>query len=106
MYRTTFSNVKYQGLCTTIYGKQGVILVCHLIKDLKVPGSNLFSKKVSNLFITDIKHKCFYNDARKHRLINGTPSRFPGTKVQMALSEPLIQEADPHITKLAIEAGM
>ena len=31
---------------------------------------------------------------------------FPGTKVQMAGSEPLIQEADPHITKIAIEAQM
>ena len=32
--------------------------------------------------------------------------RFPGTKVQMAGSEPLIKEADPHITKIAIEARM
>ena len=39
-------------------------------------------------------------------LFKGTQSWFPGTKVQMAGSEPLIQEADPHITKLAIEARM
>ena len=40
------------------------------------------------------------------RTCKGTPSRFPGTKVQMARSEPLIQEADPHIMKLALEARM
>ena len=33
------------------------------------------------------------------------PSWFPGTKVKMAGSEPLIQEADPHITKLTVELG-
>ena len=31
--------------------------------------------------------------------------RFPGTKVNIAGSEPLIQEADPHITKLTVELG-
>ena len=35
----------------------------------------------------------------------GAPSQFPGTG-QTAWSEPLFQEADPHITKLAIEARM
>ena len=40
------------------------------------------------------------------RTCKGTPSRFPDTKVQMAGSEPLIQEADPHITKFAMEARM
>ena len=46
-----------------------------------------------------------------HRILNqktckGTSSWFPGTKVQMARSKPLIHEADPHITKLAMEARM
>ena len=35
----------------------------------------------------------------------GTPSRFHGTKVKMAGSEPLSQEADPHITKARLELG-
>ena len=42
----------------------------------------------------------------KQRTCKGTQSRFPGTKVQMAGSEALIQEVDPHITKLAIEVQM
>ena len=34
----------------------------------------------------------------------GTPSpQLPGTKVNMAGSEPLFQEADPYITKLTVE---
>ena len=45
-----------------------------------------------------------------HRILNqlkckGTPSRFPGTKVKMARSEPLIQDADPNITKLTVQLG-
>ena len=36
----------------------------------------------------------------------GTLSWFPGTKVKKTGSEPLIQEADPHIMKLAIGARM
>ena len=36
----------------------------------------------------------------------GPQSRFPGSKVKMAGSEPLIQEAYPHITKLTIGARM
>ena len=43
---------------------------------------------------------------KKKELAKGTPSRFPGTKVKMAGSEPLIKEADPHITKLEKEAWM
>ena len=43
---------------------------------------------------------------RKFNADMDIPSQFPGTKVQMAGSELLIQEADPHITKLAIEARM
>ena len=52
-----------------------------------------------------------YSTYSTHRILNqrtckGTSSWFPGTKVQMAWSEPLIQEADPHITKLTIETRM
>ena len=49
-----------------------------------------------------------HTELSNQRPCKGTPSRFPGTKVKMAGSEaePLIQEADPHISKLAIEAWM
>ena len=47
-----------------------------------------------------------YTTILNQRTCKGTPSRFPGKKVQMAGSEPLIQEADPRITKLAIETRM
>ena len=50
--------------------------------------------------------KTLHTEIWKPKNLKKYPSKFPGTKVQMAGSEPLIQEADPHITKLAIEAQM
>ena len=59
-----------------------------------------------NLLNKNPKQLTLHTELSNQRTCKGTPSQFPGTKDQMAGSEPLFQELDTHIIKLAIEARM
>ena len=68
---------------------------------VKIPAAPSIGRlqQLTNLLNKNPTQLTLHTEFSNQRTCKGTPSRFPGTKVQMAGSEPLIQEADPHITK-------